>query len=343
MPHKYDPHSGPSQKVIGMFSMFLFSGRAHSLTQLSTTFRCSKQTILRMLEQIQRSRWLTIDEWTEGREKFYQARKSTRMPNITLDAEALGKLFLCRDMVWHMLPDSYRREVSRALQGASSLLPEFSEDPIMPASYTQAKPKGMIDYTGKETLITDLIRAIREHKICDVHYAGPKHARPKTYTVAPYQVVLFHEGLYLRCRPAPLVPESDASKDMILAIHRMRRVALREERFGPIKMKQDAQQLAGTFGLTQGESFRARVKVSPGAALYVKERIWSDDQKISRKADGSLILEFSTTSEPETIAWVLSFGGEMELLKPESLREKTLAAANRIARFHRTPKTTPKP
>ncbi len=334
MPTKKDPYSGPSQKIIGLFSLFLFSGNAHSLTQLAKTFRCSKQTVLRMLEQIERSRWLTIDSWTEGREKYYQARKIRRMPNVSLDAESLRKLLLCRDMVWHMLPDNYRKEVTRALQGATTLLPDFDDRDGVLASYTLAKPKGRIDYSSKEFMITDLIRAIRERRLCDVIYLGPRHPNPRIYNVAPYQMIVFHDGLYLRCRPQSMLEESKGERDMLLAVHRMCAVASSNERFKAIKIKKDAQQLAGTFGLSQGAPFRVRVKVRPGAALYVKERIWSDDQSIEPCEEGGLFLEFTTTSEPEIVAWVMSFGGEMELMKPEHIREKISACAKNISAAH---------
>jgi len=334
MPAKKDPYSGPSQKIIGLFSLFLFSGRAHTLSQLAQMFRCSKQTILRMLEQIERSQWLIIDSWTEGREKYYQVRKSKKMPNVFLDAEALGKLLLCRDMVWHMLPENYRKEVTQALQGATTLLPDFDDRDGAMASYTLAKPKGMIDYTDKEILITDLIRAIREHRMCEVHYVSPRHTEPQSYVVAPYQMIVFHEGLYLRCRPKDLLANPTEGWDLILAVHRMREVSPLEEHFRPIKITKDAQQLAGAFGLTQGNPFRVRVKVNPGAALYVQERIWSDDQAITQNEDGSLLLEFTTTSGQETVAWILSFGGEMHLIEPEHLRERIRACAVTIGQAH---------
>lgn len=334
MPTKKDPYSGPSQKIIGLFSLFLFSGRAHSLGQLAKTFRCSKQTILRMLEQIDRSHWLKIDSWTDGREKFYQVRKNHKMPNVSLDAEGLRKLLLCRDMVWHMLPDNYRKDVTQALHGATTLLPDFDDRDGVMASYTLVKPKGMIDYSDKEFIITDLIRAIRERRICDIIYISPRHAEPRIYAVAPYQLIVFHEGLYLRCRPKDHLDASFDENDMLLAVHRMRAVASSEERFKSIKINKKSQQLAGTFGLNQGEPFRVSVKVNSGAALYVRERIWSDDQSITPLKDGRLILEFTTTSEQETIAWILSFGAEMELLFPEHLRETIRARAAAIAQIH---------
>ena len=49
------------------------------------------------------------------------------------------------------------------------------------------------------------------------------------------------------------------------------------------------------------------------AADYVSERIWSDSQKIEKQDDGSVVLQITTSSEPELMAWVRSFGEEASL------------------------------
>lgn len=334
MPAKKDPYAGPSQKVIGLFGLLLFSGRAHSLEQLSHAFHCSKQTVLRMVDDIERSGWLTLDIWTDKRRrKWYHARTPQKLPNVTLDADALSQLLLCRDMVWHMLPDGYRSGTSRALQGATVLLPDFDDRADALAGYVRTKPKGMIDYAGKEHMITALIQAIRTRRLCNVAYRGPQHKRVKTYTVAPYQLIIFHEGLYVRCRPKDALACPGADPDKTLAIHRMRSVAYLSDRFEAIT-EESAHGHAGPFGLTKDKPFTVKVRIVPKAAMYVRERIWSDDQTIEELDDGGLLLTFTSTSELETLSWVLSFGGEAELLEPEGLKIMILERATQIMADH---------
>ena len=52
MPKKLDPYASSAQKVLGLYSLLLFTGRSYSLGQLAGLFSCSKQTVLRMMEQI---------------------------------------------------------------------------------------------------------------------------------------------------------------------------------------------------------------------------------------------------------------------------------------------------
>jgi predicted DNA-binding transcriptional regulator YafY len=49
----------------------------------------------------------------------------------------------------------------------------------------------------------------------------------------------------------------------------------------------------------------------------VAERIWSPDQKIIKKGKDKIILKFTASSEPELISWLLSFGEEATLIRPD--------------------------
>ncbi len=336
MPEKKDPYAGPGQKMIGLFGLLLFSGRAHSLAQLAEAFQCSKQTVLRMLDEIERSHWLAIDTWTDARRrKWYQARTPKKLPDVALDADALGQLMLCRDMVWHMLPDTYRAATSRALQSATVLLPAFDDRADALESYVRTKPKGMIDYSDKADLISTITRAIRARKLCDVTYRGPNHKRARRYTVAPYKLIIFHEGLYVRCRPEGAIEQATSDTDKTLAIHRMNKVDLCPKGFAPIEEQGATGTAAGPFGLHWEEPFTVKVRIVPKAAQYVRERIWSDDQTIDPQPGGGLILTFTSTSRLETLSWVLSFGGEAELLAPEGLRAELRKRVTTMTAMHK--------
>jgi predicted DNA-binding transcriptional regulator YafY len=331
MPPKYNPHASPIDKTMGLLSIFLFTQRAHSLGQLADILQCSKQSILRMVEHIQKSQWVTIDSWIVKRERWYQARIIKRQTNIVLDTAALEKLLLCKDVVWHLLPGVYRKEITEALQDAKKQ--QDTEEETLSDSFTQVKPKGYIDYTSRESFISDIVRAIRENKVVKIAYRAPMRKSNKSYLVAGHQMIVFREGLYLRGYRAETL-KKEVPEEIILSVHRMHGVTITDTPFTPMIPEQDATEIAGTFGLHHGEPFRVKVQVCPSASMYVQERVWSSDQKIINHSDGSLTLEFSTTSEAETLAWVLSFGGTMQLLEPVALKQRIADAAKEIASDH---------
>jgi len=82
------------------------------------------------------------------------------------------------------------------------------------------------------------------------------------------------------------------------------------------------------FGVIKEEAFKVEIEFSGWAAAYVSERIWSPDQKIVKRRDGKTRLTFSTSSEPELISRVLSFGDEAKVIKPKWLVEEV---ANKVA------------
>ena len=71
------------------------------------------------------------------------------------------------------------------------------------------------------------------------------------------------------------------------------------------------------FGLIKDKTFEVEAAFKGWAAAYVSERIWSSDQEIIKKGKDKIILKFTSSSEPELVSWLLSFGEEATLIKPD--------------------------
>ena len=76
MTAKLNPDATASHKVLGLFTLLLFSGRRWSLSELAKRFACSKGTILRLVESIEESRVAVIETGFEGRQKWYQMKRA---------------------------------------------------------------------------------------------------------------------------------------------------------------------------------------------------------------------------------------------------------------------------
>ena len=55
MPRKRDMDKSYGEKVIRLFGSLMFAGRPHSLTELANMLDCSKQTIARIVRDIESS------------------------------------------------------------------------------------------------------------------------------------------------------------------------------------------------------------------------------------------------------------------------------------------------
>lgn len=321
MPSKHNPWATPGQKVVGLYSLLLFTGRTHSLGQLAVMFKCSKQTILRMIEQIEMSHGLAVETWVDGKERFYRARTPERLANVTLSVEEIQHLLVCRDIVWHWLPEPLREQTEQSIAKAAVLLPKYDDRGEALTSLAGARPKGVVDYSNVQEQVDTVLRALRERRICEVEYHSPERDKPKVLVVAPYQLLAYREGLYVRCRMEKALAEPEKFYDPTLALHRMSSATLTDRKFRRIPVK-PGDTTGNGFGLSHGEPFRVVVDIVPKAAMYVRERIWSADQVITQKKDGGLTLEFTANSRIEVLNWVLSFGGEAVLREPQTIREE---------------------
>jgi predicted DNA-binding transcriptional regulator YafY len=107
-----------------------------------------------------------------------------------------------------------------------------------------------------------------------------------------------------------------------IAVGRIEKAQLLER---PVNAKGfDAQKmLRDTFFHFAGESRASKIKLrfDADAREFILERRWHTDQKITKRKDGSIDLEFSAKGSIEVKRWVLAWGRHCRVLSPAWLRE----------------------
>jgi predicted DNA-binding transcriptional regulator YafY len=76
-----------------------------------------------------------------------------------------------------------------------------------------------------------------------------------------------------------------------------------------------------SFKVMHDELYTVKVRISPGWARWVGEKIWHESQKVTRLADGGLEVAFRVADLDEIKRLVLSFGPEAEVLEPVKIRK----------------------
>lgn len=95
MPTKWDEHRTAGEKLLGLYSLPVFIKKAYSLIRLAETLTCSRQTVLRPIEQIKRSNQIGLESWTEDGQAHNRARPAKRAVNASLDPEAIRYRRIC--------------------------------------------------------------------------------------------------------------------------------------------------------------------------------------------------------------------------------------------------------
>ncbi|WP_158304252.1 helix-turn-helix transcriptional regulator [Solidesulfovibrio magneticus] len=319
MPPKKDQYSSPSQKILNLFSILLFTGRQFSLGQIAEMLECSKQTASRITEELARTRDIQLRVWKEDRQKWFQIESSPR-PHVSLSPREIQLLGMCKELVWHLLPKGISEEVESALNKTTALLPNMANRADALDSIYDVSVKGAIDYTPYQDIIETILHAIREKNVCEIIYQSPHRSEPKSHCFAPMKIISYHESLYAEGFSLNNETDQEILHQTTFSIHRINDATILNRKHHFETRENDQKQQA--FGFMEGEPFPVLIKFTPQVAHYIKERIWSDHQTIKSYKDGSILLKFMVQSAPELIAWVLSFGKEAKLIKPKALKER---------------------
>ncbi|MDR3154467.1 MAG: WYL domain-containing protein [Deltaproteobacteria bacterium] len=311
MPQKLEANRSPGEKLLLLLRKLICDGRRHYLSDLGHYLRCSPQTVLRLVDEIEKVFGDSLERGKDGRKSWYRL-SSKAVSGLGMGQEEVRYLGICRDLAAGILPKEIVDRVDRTLLSLSLSVSEENPSGLGESAREFIFfSKGRIDYTPHRDTIEKLIRGRAEKRVCVVKYraTGRGAEDPRQHFFAPGRIVSLNNALYVL---GAGVEESGAFRHwMNLAVHRIRLIAFTDVAFS-FEVPDAAPETFG-FPIHEPKSFSMRFREGK-AADYVKERIWASEQSMRTESDGSLVLTVTTRSEPELMAWVRSFGDECELL-----------------------------
>jgi predicted DNA-binding transcriptional regulator YafY len=130
----------------------------------------------------------------------------------------------------------------------------------------------------------------------------------KEYDVWPMKMVQFRGSLYVyTCRPGA------ADAPFVCAVDRILEIRKLDDRYDENSLRQASTKIAlmreRAFGLVDdGILKRYRITIAARLARYIAERKWHPTQKITKRKDGSVLLEFTASGAYEVDAWIRYLG-----------------------------------
>lgn len=89
---------------------------------------------------------------------------------------------------------------------------------------------------------------------------------------------------------------------------------------------------AESYGIFSGKATKtAKLRFTPERARWVSTETWHPKQKSSFDENGYYLLEFEYHQDPELVMDILKYGGEVEVLGPNSLRTKVAQELKKAA------------
>jgi predicted DNA-binding transcriptional regulator YafY len=324
-------------KLIKLFNLLMFSHKPLSTNELTERLDCSKQTVARLIRDLEYYYRSQISDDLRGREKVYRLKPSDRPRHIELSDREMDALWIMREVASKFLGDDHNRLSTEALGKAQVALAKEKKDPDELPHIAHIL-SGTIDYTPHQDIITTLIEAINKTLVCKITYKAVDSTTPKSYHIKPLKLFLYRETLYLHAKRALDPLKKDGPKnvfDPILAIHRFKSAEIESlERTFYVSDDYDFDDAFNrTFGIIRGEGFTVEAELTGWAAKYVSERKWAGEQNSSW--DGAKYrITFEAASEPEVISWIMSFAPNAKLLSPKYLVDKIAEIAEEVRSDH---------
>ena len=255
---------------------------------------------------------------------FYLADLSWQFPYLEMEGEELFASLMAMKLSNDRMPTPLLPSLQNAesIQLAASTPDEYSADTLNSLILATTKMPPITEEIFASIL--DAWRNERQLKIC---YKGINEEDSKERVIDIHALFLSHGAWYAYsyCH--------SRKANRSFALHRIDFAELQEGKF------QRNEEIVQT--VQKGLVFSYKVvkdvvvECSPKVANIISEREWFKSQENRVFEDGRLQVTFLEIQEDELISWVLSYGGELAIKSPESVKRNLIENTNNLLEVHR--------
>jgi predicted DNA-binding transcriptional regulator YafY len=87
------------------------------------------------------------------------------------------------------------------------------------------------------------------------------------------------------------------------------------------------------FNVIWGEPQEVEIRFSAFQAPYIRERAWHPSQQIENESDGSIILTLHVADLDEVKRWLIGFGADADVVKPQELRNEIRCECSQMVKL----------
>lgn len=170
-----------------------------------------------------------------------------------------------------------------------------------------------------------LAKATAQHKQLQLCYRKPGSKQTEFRLVDPYHLANINGEWYL-------FAFDHGRKDIRTFVPaRVQSVRQTGETFQPSQKFSLEKRLRDSFGVHSAEGeFDVVLRFNAHAADYVREKKWHESQQLRALKNGGIEMRLKLSSLHEIKRWVLSWGGDVSVIKPAELAKQVRAAAEQI-------------
>jgi predicted DNA-binding transcriptional regulator YafY len=304
----------------------------HDLARLA---HVTTRTIRRDLQALQEAGFAVFDEGEENETKRWKLEAQPfKALQDGLSVSDVASLYLSRALVEAMpgwpLAAELREAFGKIERSLNDRMREFLA--TLPQVLAAKAGPGAGAPTGELVDVTRrLLEATRSRRVVAMRYFSASNNRAKQYEVHPYRLALAIGGVYL----VAWVPAYEAFRTF--AAGRIERLTVKEDTFR--KTHELPENLfSQSMGVFWGEPERIELEFNAEVTPFVRGRVWHESQVITDLPDGRLHVTLDVSNDWALRSWLLGFGANVRVLRPEALSASLRDEFKRGAELYDTPR-----
>lgn len=296
-----------------------------TLEDIQNNYGIGKRTSMRMRDALSRI-FPDLEEIVgEDRKKRWRLAKGSVDSLIRFDADELADL----DVAIKVMKRENMTEQVRSLEGIAKKLQAVQNNQqalrIDPDLEVLLEAEGLAMRPGPRPrievkVVADLRKAIKASAVTVLHYRNRSSGRTKKRIVHPYGFLHGHRNYLIAFHVNP-----KADRFALFSLPSIEKIEIQSEYFERDESFSLEKYARRSFGVFQEQPFDVKWKFTAEVADIVREFEFHPDQKLDELEDGSLLVSFHAGGELE-MAWHLySWGKNVEVIEPESLKRRVEA------------------
>jgi len=293
-------------------------------------FEVNRRTILRDIDYLRDRMHLPI-EYDPKKRGYYLSEPIGGMPLLEVRESDLLWLFVGQHLLQQAGTDELAAQVRESFQRISALLGDTVSvqwERLSDLLSSKVSGLGAAEIKTFHAISEGLSRHLElrfDYRKTAGSPVERRHVRPLHSAFVNGQWYLFSHDL-----------KREATRSFVFS--RMSKVTVTEKSFDPAGLPGIPELLESGFGVkwSDQEAVTVRLRVSSEIAHLIGERTWHASQKITRRKDGSLMLQLKVNTFRELTNWICSWGPLMEVLEPQELRETVAKTLREAAEVYET-------
>ena len=285
------------------------------------------RTVRRDLEALEAVGFPIVTEHRNGQTRWRLIEGFRNIPALGFSATELMALTFSRKLLRPLEGTEIQSALNSALNKVASALPPQGHQYVRALddlfSIGLGPHKNYQQYKHTIDLIT---QAIDKRRTAQIRYFSASRTTATRREVDPYRLWYAGGGLYL-------IAHCHLRRDVrLFAVERIRSITLTDHPY-QMPLGFDVEQyVQDALMIMRGRRIDVELLFSKKAAGWVKDKLWHSSQETSLQKDGRLKMTLKVADTDELVGWILSFGGEVKVVRPEPLVRKVLEEAKKIVK-----------